>query len=580
MTEGAVLRRLSAILAADVVGYSRLMAVDEAGTLARFRRLRADVIEPAISRFQGQIVGTAGDSFLVEFTNALAAVECALAWQSAVRSIGAAEAEDRRIAFRMGINLGDVIAQDGTIHGDGVNIAARLEKLAEPGGLCIAQSVLDMVSGKVNVACTDLGEHELKNIARPVRVYRIEFEQGPRIEGLDRNQRRSSAAAERVSIAVLRFDNMSGDPEQTYFSDGITEDIITELSRFRELQVTARNASFQVGGKGIDIGEVAKTLRVQFVVEGSVRKIGNRVRVTVQLIEAASISHVWAERYDRDLTDIFELQDEITRAVVARVAGHAKSSAAKRSRARRPESLSAYDNFLRARELFRDFDVGLQSETFLLKAIELDPGFAMAHAMLADIRVIQYLYSAQKTRLAEALTAARKALDLDPEDPWTNFAFGFSAMFASRLDEAYHYFGRAMELNPHDVYFLGVHANLLRFMGRLEDAVSEIDEAIRRDPYSYNWFWSMRGSILTNTGRYAEAIESFRRTNYLSPWHECYLAVCYAELGQLAQARACLERFRTVIPVTNPEEYMTMMPYADAAVLQHLIDRLRHIADG
>jgi TolB-like protein/Flp pilus assembly protein TadD len=578
MARDNVNRRLSAILAADVAGYSRLMSLDEAGTIERFRRIRSDVVEPLVDRHVGCIVGTAGDSFLIEFASALSAVQCAMDLQMELAQMNAEECEERRILFRIGVNLGDVIAEDATIHGDGVNIAARIEKLAYPGGICVSQSVLDLLGNRTNLSFVDIGEQALKNIPRSVRVYRAEVAKRTSQSENSEQNKATSSSAEKVSIAILPFDNMSEDPDQAYFSDGITEDIITELSRFRELLVTARNFSFQFRGRGLDLREIARTLGVQFLLEGSVRKVGNRVRVTAQLIDTASMSHVWAERYDRDAADILALQDEITQIVVTRVAGHAQSTAARRSRSRPTNSLSAYDNYLRARELFRNFGISLDAVPLLEKAIELDPRFAMAHAMLSDMRVIQYEYTCNASYLSQAIASGERALALDPEDPWTNYAFAFALIFARRLDEASYYFDKAIELNPNEAYFRAVRANLLRFKGHTEAAVREIDDAIKRDPYSYDWFWSMRGGILTNAGRYEEAIKSFRRAKHLPPWHECYLAICYIELDKQQEAAACLERFAGVVPDTPPEEYFKMMPYADSKELETLLAKLRRAA--
>jgi TolB-like protein len=577
MSQEPMLRRLSAILAADVVGYSRLMTTDEAGTLARFRQCRAEIIDPMVAQFQGRIVGSAGDSLLVEFASALAAVQCAVACQRALNDREPLEPGDRRIVFRMGINLGDVIAAEDTIHGEGVNVAARLEKLAEPGGLCISRNVFDQVDGKLDIRFTDLGEHEVKNIAKPIRVYRAELARTPpamtaRPDGTTRSQK--------VSIAVLPFDNVSGDPEQIYFSDGITEDIITELSRFRELLVIARNSSFLFRGKSIDVSDVARKLNVQFVVEGSVRKMGNRIRVNVQLIEAATAAHIWAERYDRDLTDVFAIQDEITHVVATQVAGHLRSTVVHRNRSRPTENLSAYDCLLRARQGFGPQYSSLQSEPFLLKAIELDPNLAIAHAMLAHLHCVRFYHTGDRRHLAEALVAGQRALDLDPEEPWASYALGCAFQFSRRSDEAKHCFDRAATLNTNEVTFLAGEALWLVFNGHAEPALQQIDEALRRDPLAHGWFWDIRGTILAIAGRYREAIDSLRRMKPLAPWSHCYMAICHVELGELAEAKAILEHLRTVCPDRTPEEVLSIEPYADAATWQRLIGALRRAAQA
>lgn len=313
-TDHDVPRRLTAVLAADVVGYSRLMANDEVGTLKQLKSLRGTALDPLIARHRGEIVGSAGDSFLLAFTSAIDAVACAIGWQQACAKAAETLQADQQMLFRIGIHLGDVIPEAGTIYGDGVNIAARLEKLAEPGGLVVSRAVRDQVEGRLDLVFVDLGRQELKNIARPVEAFEIR---------LNQPKKRSAPASkaknqnEKLSIAILPFSNMSADKEQDYFSDGITEDIITEISRFRELRVIARNSSFAFRGQNLSIGEIAQKLGVQYAVEGSVRKSGNRLRITAQLIETDSDRHVWAERYDRDLDDVFAIQGEISQTIAS-----------------------------------------------------------------------------------------------------------------------------------------------------------------------------------------------------------------------------------------------------------------------
>ena len=377
-------RRLAAILAADIAGYSRLMAADEAGTLAQLRRLRAEVIDPRIAAYQGHVVGSAGDSLLIEFASAVNAVQCAVELQAGLAERNADLPEDRRMIFRMGVNLGDVIAGDGTIHGDGVNIAARLEKLAKPGDVCISQSVLDQVRGKIACHFLDLGPQQLHNIPRPVHAYKV----------FPKNQSEISQPADKAhapsqdmpSIAVLPFTNMSGDPEQEYFSDGITEDIITELSRFRSLFVIARNSSFTYKGRAANIVEIGRTLGVRYVAEGSVRRAGNRVRVTAQLVDTRTGSHLWAERFDRDLEDVFAVQDEVTRSIVTNIAPVLAAESLQTAKRKPPEDMQAYDYLLKARALV---DMALttadlsDARELCDRAIGIDPSYARAYACKA-----------------------------------------------------------------------------------------------------------------------------------------------------------------------------------------------------
>jgi len=343
-------RRLAAILAADVVGYSRLMGMDEAGTLRRLKALRRDLVQPKIAEHKGRVVKLMGDGLLAEFPSVVEAVQCAARIQEEIggRDPGASEAE--RIRLRIGVNLGDVIVEGSDIYGDGVNVAARLEGLAEPGGVCISGHVFDAIDGKLALACEDIGARQVKNIAKPVHVYRLTLAGGPtpaeRAAG-------PFQLLDRPSIAVLPFTNLSGDREQEYFSDGITEDIITELSRFRALFLIARNSSFAFKSRSENVKNIARELGVEYIVEGSVRKSGSRVRITAQLIEADSGNHLWAERYDRNMEDIFAVQDEVTQAIVAALPGRVDAAAVEQGRRRPTESLTAYDFLLRGEWLLR-----------------------------------------------------------------------------------------------------------------------------------------------------------------------------------------------------------------------------------
>jgi adenylate cyclase len=329
-------RRLAAILAADVVGYTALMGADESGTLRRLTGLRREFLEPLIGEHHGRIVKLMGDGLLVEFASVVDAVACALAWQDGVAERGSATDESKRLQFRIGINLGDVIVEDGDIHGDGVNIAARLEGLAEPGEICLSDDAFRQVRGKIEAEFEDLGEQDLKNVAEPLRVYRIAGDgSGAARVAPEREPR---ALPDKPSIAVLPFANMSSDPEQDYFSDGITEDIITELSRFASLFVIARNSSFAYKGQAVDVRRVAEELGVRYVLEGSIRRAGHRVRITAQLIDRETGKHVWAERYDRDMADLFAVQDEVTQAIAATIEGRMAASGAQRSRRKPTET--------------------------------------------------------------------------------------------------------------------------------------------------------------------------------------------------------------------------------------------------
>ena len=372
-------RKLAAILAADVVGYSRLMAENEADTFDRLRAHRTELFEPEIAKHGGRIFKLMGDGLLAEFGSVVDAVECAAALQREMAKRNDGLPKDRRIDVRIGLHVGDVIVEGEDRHGDAVNIAARLQQLAEPGGIYVSRAVMEQVKQKVALGFELKGEERLKNISGPVRVFRV------RLDGVGEAQRPTLALPDKPSIAVLPFQNMSGDPEQQYFADGLVEDMITEFSRFRSLFVIARNSSFAFRGEPIDIAEVGRRLGVQYVLEGSIRRAGNRVRITVQLIDAQNGAHLWAERYDRELEDIFAVQDEVVRTVVSTVAGRVEAAGAQVAKRKPPDSLAAYDFLLRGLEQLNlvGEDHNAEARRLFEKAVELDPQYAAAHAYLA-----------------------------------------------------------------------------------------------------------------------------------------------------------------------------------------------------
>src|SRR5271166_4300153 len=451
MAEERLQRRLAAILSADVVGYSRLMGLDEAGTLSRLNVLRRELIDPAIAAHSGRIVKLMGDGALVEFASAVDAVTCAIEIQRQLRERDAGGSEANPIQFRIGINVGDIIIEGEDILGDGVNIAARIEGIAEPGGISISEDAWRQVQGKVAANFVDDGEQSLKNIARPVRVYRLDFAEkaAPAFQA----PRMTLTPPDKPSIAVLAFNNMSGDPEQEYFSDGICEDIITDLSKLSELHVIARNSSFTYKGEPVDVKQVGRDLGVRYVLEGSVRKAGNRVRVTGQLIDAASGAHIWADRFDRDLTDIFEVQDELTREIIAAL--KIKLSAAEKALivGSGTKNVDGYDFFLRGRELwYRHTKEGNdQALEMLTRALELDPHLASACALSSIIHQQDYLNQwsgSPLLALERGREAALRAVALDSRDPYALWALGSYYLWSRRLDEAVGELEKAISLSP------------------------------------------------------------------------------------------------------------------------------------
>ena len=451
MAEERLQRRLAAILSADVVGYSRLMGMDEAGTLSRLNALRRELIDPTIAAHSGRIVKLMGDGALVEFASAVDAVTCAIEIQRQLREHNAGGSETNPIQFRIGINVGDIIIEGEDILGDGVNVAARIEGIAEPGGISISEDAWRQVQGKVAANFVDAGEQSLKNIARPVRVYRLDL--ASKAATASEAPRPISAPPDKPSIAVLAFNNMSGDPEQEYFSDGISEDIITDLSKLSELHVIARNSAFTYKGKPVDVKQVGRELGVRYVLEGSVRKAGNRVRVTGQLIDAASGAHIWADRFDRDLTDIFAVQDELTQEIISAL--KIKLTPEKKDRLTRKSTIDveAYNLFLRGRErMWLHTRIGnIEARNLLGRAVTINPDFAAAHACIAVTHVNDYINGwaeIPEQSLQTGLEIAERAVQMDDEDPYAHVWFAVGLLWHREHDRALSEVQRCLALAP------------------------------------------------------------------------------------------------------------------------------------
>ena len=454
-------RKLAAILAADVVGFSRLTGADEDRTLARLRALRSDLIDPTISVHNGRVIKRTGDGALVEFRSVVDAVRCAIEVQNAMVERNAGVSEDRRIEFRIGIHIGDVVEEsDGDLMGDGINIAARLEGVAAPGAICLSEDAYRQVKARLDLQVSDLGATRLRNIADPMRVYSLQV--GPPAEAKpaapveaksEEKLPARPAAPDKPSIAVLPFANMSGDAEQEYFADGISEDIITSLSKLSQLFVIARNSSFTFKGKNVLVAEVGKSLGVRYVLEGSVRKSGARVRITAQLIDATTGGHLWAERFDRDLTDIFAVQDDVTTKIVSALALNLSAADRQSIAVEHIDNLEAHDCFLRGRELFGRAarEANRDAQSLLRRATELSPRFAPAFAFLASAQVIDYVsgWSATPAQtLEEAEKTARQAVQLDERNPYALWALGMASLWTRRYDEAVSAAERAIAFNP------------------------------------------------------------------------------------------------------------------------------------
>jgi TolB-like protein len=574
MPEERAQRRLAAILAADVVGFSRLMEADEAGTLTALKARRKDVLEPLVAKHAGRVFKVTGDGVLVEFASAVNAVQCAVELQQAFAMANEGQPEDRRIALRIGVNLGDVMVEGGDLYGDGINIAARLEALAEPGGILISGTAHDHVGTKVKVGFDDIGPQTLKNIAQPVRAYRV--------TSLPSSAQRARVAADKPAIAVLPFTNMSGDPEQEYFSDGITEDIITELSRFHSLLVIARNSSFQYKGKNVDLRRVARELNVHYVVEGSVRKLGGSVRITVQLIDAETGNHLWAERYDRKLEDIFAIQDEIVAGIAARVAGKITVAGIGKARRKSTTNLAAYDYLLRAQDHFTRTGAGDTGPVIQLlqEAIKADPNLSQAYAFLAIVRLYHFWAEAYAPALDwsdvdKAIEAGKRAVELDGEDTLSHAALANALANRRSFDIARHHVDTALALNPNDAAVLTDCAGFENFAGRHSVALERLDQVKRLDPHLSPWYFEIQGISLYQLRRYAEAAESFERM-IAAPKHiDRYLAACYAQMGRMDEARAKVAEALQREPGFTIRRFALIEPYKLPADLDHMIEGMR-----
>jgi len=555
MAEQRIQRRLAAILAADVVGYSRLVGLDEEGTLAAFNQLHQRVIAPAIAAHEGRIVKTTGDGVLAEFVSAVEAVRCAIEIQHAVARSNEDRTEDRKIEFRIGVNVGDVIIERDDIFGDGVNIAARLEGIAEPGGVCLSHAAYEQIKGKIDIGIEDGGEQQLRNIAQPIHVYRLR----PAVAGAAASRHASALPpSDRPSIAVLPFQNISGDAEQDYFADGMVEDIITGLSRFRSFSVIARNSTFLYKGRAVDIRKVGRDLGVRYVLEGSVRRGGNRLRVTAQLIDAATGNHLWAEKYDGAIDDVFNLQDKITAGVVGIIEPNVRLAEIERARRKRPDNLDAYDLYLRALP-FAFANVpsdGAKALELLDEALRLDPSYGVAHGIAAWCCIQIYGRATLEPKYREAaIEHARAALASGTDDAT---ALAFAAFVLGILERDKHLalgaVERALALNPNSALAYARSAYINAFAGRLDTAIEHATQSIRLSPLDTMRYSAETARALAyfHQERYAEAAEGTRRVNRENPRYDigyALLAASCAKLGQRDEARDAIRCLHDANPL-------------------------------
>ncbi|TIS95617.1 adenylate/guanylate cyclase domain-containing protein [Mesorhizobium sp.] len=566
-------QRLAAILAADMAGYSRLMEADESGTLARLRTHRIELVDPAIAKNKGRIIKTTGDGMLVEFQSVTDAVKCAVEIQQRMKRRNSDVPQERRIEFRIGINLGDIIFDDDDIFGDGVNIASRIEQLADVGGICVTAAVATQIADRLEIAMEDLGEKTLKNISRPVRLYRIGFDSPVPAEI------EAKRSISKPSIVVLPFSNMSGDPEQEFFADGLTEDIITELSRHHELFVISRNSAFVYKNRAVNVREVAEKLDVQYLVEGSVRKIGDRVRVTVQLIDTANDAHIWADKYDRKLDDIFAIQDEVTAAIAATLPGRVEAAQRDQLARAKPANMAAYECVLAAKVLHHRSTIAdnERAQTLIGRAVALDPDYAHAHAWRACILGQAWVHNWCEDKDAvwnDIMAALDRALALDDNDADVHRILAAVNVNNNELTTARYHQERALALNPNYDLVVVQQGELLTWLGRPEEGIEWIRKAMQLNPHHPERFWSHLGKAHFAARQYGEAIEAFMHLSTMDSVQHAFAAACYGWLGDEIAAAAHLGKIRTLDPQFDLDSFIATLHYAQESDAQHVREGL------
>jgi len=572
-----VQRRMAAILAADVAGYSRLMGLDEAGTLALLNAHRKELVDGKIAEHEGRIVKLTGDGMLVEFSSVVNAVACAAAVQRGMADRNAEVPPERRIEFRIGVNLGDIIVEGDDIFGDGVNVAARLEGVAEPGGIAVSGTVRDLIGNRLDIGFDDFGERALKNIEQPVRIYHASRGIPGSLEaGVIR------AEAKKPSIAVLPFDNISGDPEQGYFADGITEDIITDLSKVSGLFVIARNSSFAYRGHAADIRKVGRELGVRYVLEGSVRRAGDRVRINAQMIDASTGGHLWAERFDRDIEDIFAVQDEVTHTIVDALKVKLTTSEQMRRKNPRKVKPEAYDLLVRAGQSILQFrpDALMEARAMLLRAVELDPGLTVAYARLSLVFSAEYANrwnDPQADHLKRALDLASKAIELDENEASAHHALALAFFWLKQLDDAEAAAERAIELDPNFAAGWVALGNVRHSQGDNESAVGLYRRASKLDP-QFDLALHFLGRSLFALGRFSEAEAAFKQRLALVPRSDMtrfYLCCLYGRTGRQADALQQWRELLEISPNFSVEHFRRVLPYSDPAQFDFFVDGMR-----
>jgi adenylate cyclase len=582
MPEDRVDRRLAAIWAGDIAGYSRLMGVDDEGTLRQLKGHRKELVDPKITEHRGRIVKTTGDGMLVEHVSVVDAVRCAVDIQRGMAERNASVPANKRIEFRIGINVGDIIIDGDDIFGDGVNVAARLQTLADPGGIMVSSVVHDQVRDKLSFGFDDMGEQSVKNIARPIGVHRVSL-----VDSVPLGPAQTTIAASksepanvnRPSIAVLPFANMSGDPDQEYFADGICEDIITGLSKLRWLHVLARNSTFAYKDKTIDVKRTARELGVPYVLEGSVRKGGKRVRITAQLIDATTGNHIWADRYDGELTDAFELQDEVTRKIISIVEPKLLEAEGIRSQSRSMEDLGPWEMVAQANALFWRVTKaeGEAAIAILRKTVERYPDYGPAYSMLAFTMLVSRLIGLTLVapQLKEAAALAARGAELDSSDPWAHLALGYVAHMMRHTEDAKREYQRAIDLNPNFAAAYGYLGFTLAMAGQSDEAITQLERAIHLSPNDpQNAIFNVALAVAHFLeSRYPDAVNFSRKAvqerDGITSGHRIYIA-SLAQAGQIEEARLGLQHLRELMPNISIAWCEQHVPYAPGPMAKFL----------
>ncbi|MBV8769478.1 MAG: hypothetical protein JO094_11360 [Hyphomicrobiales bacterium] len=576
------IRRLAAILAADVVGFSRLIGEDEAGTLEALREIRSQIVNPLLKEHGGRIFKLMGDGMLAEFPSAVQALRAAVDMQERMQARNGGHREDRPIQLRIGLHQGDVVVEGSDLLGDGVNVAARLEALAEPGGICISGRVHEDAAGKIALEAEDIGEQSLKNIARTVRVYRVSVGL-PVTEPKDFG-RPALPLPDKPSVAVLPFQNMSGDPEQEYFADGVVEEIITALSRFRQLFVIARNSSFTYKGNIVDLKQVGRELGVRYILEGSVRKAGGRVRIAAQLIDASTGNHLWADRFDDELEEIFDLQDKIAVSVVGAIEPRLRQAEIERARHKRPESLGAYDCVMRAMPAFWSADAQARKDALFLleRAMAIDPGYALPKALAAWCHAQNVAYHGRSTlqERSEAIRLAEEAAKLDSEDPMVLTVLAAAYSIGRRVSEASPLIEKALLLNPNSAWTWQRSGWVKHFLGEYELAIDHFKRSIRISPLdvlNFNAFFGI-GCAHFGKERYQDAVVWLRKAisaRASATFVYRVLASALAHLGELDGARQAVATFRSAHPEVTISKIVAGLPMNPQDYVDRLCEGMR-----